>query len=78
MAGAALSDAARLIVDDFVDQQNDSDMETAFGPNRAAPVPALQRLIAEHAAEEGLHADDPQLIEAVRAEFQRRRVSRPA
>lgn len=78
MAGAAPGDTARMIVDDFVDQQNDSDLETAFGPDRAAPVPALQRLIDEHAAQEGRRADDPALVEAVRAELQRRCVSRPA
>ena len=78
MAEAALSATARMIVDDFVDQQNDSDLETAFGPDRAAPVPALQRQVAEHAAQEGLPADDSRLIAAVRAEFARRCVSRPA
>lgn len=78
MSNETMAEAARMIVDDFVDQQNDSDLETAFGPERAAPVPALQRLIAEHAAQEGLRADDPRLLGAVRAEFERRGVSRPA
>jgi hypothetical protein len=53
-------------------------METAFGPDRAAPSPALQRLIAEHAAQHGLPADDAGLLQAVRAEFTRRSMARRA
>jgi hypothetical protein len=78
MAGETLEQAARMIVDAFIDQENNSDMETAFGPDRAAPSPALQRLIAEHAAQHGLPADDAGLLQAVRAEFTRRSMARRA
>jgi hypothetical protein len=78
MAGETLEQAARMIVDAFIDQENNSDMETAFGPDRAAPSPALQQLIAEHAAQHGLRADDAGLLQAVRAEFSRRNMARRA
>jgi hypothetical protein len=78
MAGETLQQAARMIVDAFVDQQNNSDMETAFGPDRAAPSPALQQLIDEHAGQHGLQGSDPQLLTAVREELQRRSMARRA
>ncbi|MGI8912186.1 MAG: hypothetical protein ACR2JY_00100 [Chloroflexota bacterium] len=78
MAEETVGQAARMIVDAFVDQQNNSDMETAFGPNRAAPSPALQQLIEEHAAQHGLQPDNAQLLTAVREEFQRRSMARRA
>jgi hypothetical protein len=78
MADEGVRDAARMIADAFVDEKNDSDLETAFGPDRSAPTPALQRLIAEHAAQHGLRADDPALLAALRVEFQSRTVARRA
>jgi hypothetical protein len=77
MAGETLEQAARMIVDAFIDQQNNSDLETAF-PDRAAPSPALQQLIAEHAAQHGLPGDNDDLLQAVRAEFSRRGMARRA
>lgn len=67
-----------MIADTFVDETNDSDMETAFGPDQAAPSPALRRLMKEHAAQHGVSADDPRLISALREEFHSRGVAQPA
>ena len=78
MADESVRDAARMIADAFVDEKNDSDLETAFGPDRSAPTPALQRLIAEHAGQHGLRPDEPALLAALREEFRSRGVVRPA
>jgi len=78
MAQETVGQAARMIVDAFIDQQNNSDLETAFGPDGAAPSPALQQLIAEHATQHGLAANDTSLLRAIREEFSRRGMARRA
>ncbi|HEY8744333.1 MAG TPA: hypothetical protein VIU62_14650 [Chloroflexota bacterium] len=78
MAGETVAQAARMIVDTFVDQQNKSDLEGAFGADGATPSPALQHLIKEHAAQHGLTADDTQLFSAIREELERRSMARRA
>ena len=78
MADETVQQAARMIVDAFVDQQNKSDMEAAFGPDRATPSPALQQLIQEHAGQHGLQPSDAALLGSLREEFQRRHMARQA
>lgn len=78
MAGETVQQAARMIVDAYVDQQNKSDMQAALGRDQATPSPALQRLIQEHAGQHGLQAGDTALLGALRDEFQRRHMARQA
>ena len=78
MAGETVAQAARMIVDTFVDQQNKSDLEGAFGADGAMPSPAMQQLIQEHAVQHGLKTDDTQLLRAIREELEQRSMARRA